>query len=274
MSKNGIKKIGLNDFDKTLATGQLNSLELDPEVKWSFYNVLPKLAVDVLAKIPLAHFHKNEDELEWEIKPSPSLNRVRHVFWRHFHSAKQMPEPFINYYKVCEEAGVSMSTLNKFLSDSKLLLWILCPIVNHHEQMMELYKQAIRKMREALNASVVTPTGEIDAKGLKEIVRIYELLDKRQHGEFVQSVNIKAASYNFSPYEKAPLESVLAAGGVLSSDVTVTHESIDAELKAIEEKLSGGSKVLTEEEAEEKEENAKLRIAARERGIKVKVKET
>jgi imidazolonepropionase len=58
----------------------------------------------------------------------------------------------------------------------------------------ELFQQAIRKMREALTARVVTPDGDIDAKGLREIVRIYELLDKRQHGDFVQNLNIQQAN--------------------------------------------------------------------------------
>lgn len=269
MTKSLTKK-GLNDYAKTIATGNLQAMELNPEVEWSFYNILPSHACEVLEKIPLARFDKNEDELEWELKPSPSLNRVRHVFWRHFHNAKSMREPFINYYKVCEEAGVAMTTLNKFLGDQQSLLWILCPIVNHHEQMMELYQQAIRKMREALGASVINPDGSIDAKGLKEIVRIYELLDKRQHGEFVQNLNIKAASYNFSPYSKGQLDQVMEA-----QSKVLTSQDLDAELAAIEQQLSGNNGALvdgTEQHAEHSTD--KLRLAAREQGIKVKIKET
>jgi hypothetical protein len=242
--------------------------EFDPSVSWSFYNVLPDSSVTALNKIDPSWFTKDEDYLEQLCSPSASMNRIRYVFWRTYNKCKDSPDPTINWYKLSQSAGVSLSSLLGVLNDPKKLVWVLCPVVSHHEAMTEVYVKALKRMREALDLSLVNPDGGMDAKAVQQVVKIFELLDKRAHGEFAQSITVKSDSQ---------------ITHVKDDSVPTTARTIDQELMAIEEEMKqkgitstmvDSPKVVPIDERQPNHEYDRLKAEAGKRGIKIKAPQT
>lgn len=257
---------------KRLRESGVSGTEFDPEQPWSFYAILPDEALKAMDKVDIEMFSKTEDELEIICNPTPTLNRLRNSFWRAYNSAKEMRYPEIDYPALAAASGTTIGQMFKHLENPHSLAWILCPVVHHHEVMHETYIQAVRKMREALNAPVFTPEGSMDYKAVAEVRKIYELLDKRQHGEFVQNVNVSMES-------RPPVKTI---HGVAKNSIS---QDVDEELRLLEEKLKDKTIVHAIESAKyqampalgsegEDDEDEQLRARARERGIKIKTQET
>jgi len=214
----------------------LEGTDFDPSVPGAFINLLPEAAIKTLEKINIELFTKDENELEQYCTPSPSTNRVRHAFWSAYHRAKEMHASHINWNLIATAAGVSHTQLQRMLTDTKRLVWVLCPIAQYNDVLREGLERGIRKMREALEADIFDSAGNLNVQTAKEVREIVQYLDKRMHGDIVQRFKIDS---------KSEVKSVRESS---NHDEQQAKLSIDEEIKMIEEKLSGPSVEVKEDD--------------------------
>lgn len=234
--------------------GEFAGTEFDPTVPWSFYKLLPPQSVEVMERIDKQMFRKSEDELDVYCRPTADLSRVRIAFQRAFHEAKEMRKPVINWHTVSEESDISMRVMQDMFTDKKKLLWILCPIVKVHRRMEGIYYEALRKMEQVLQAPMLLPDGTVDTKTFNAVNKVWSHLDKRQFGEFKQSIEVTDKT------EKQPKH----------------LEDVEAEIADIEKRLAdlGHTEDVKQIEHTPQEETLhdQLESQARERGLALKVK--
>lgn len=238
----------------------LEGTELDSRVRGSLINLLPQESLAALERIHIEMFTKDENELQIFCNPTPSVNRVRHAFWNAVHKAREGKASSVNYKFLAMAAGVSYQSLMDMLTTPKKLVWILCPLITYDSLVQEGLERGLRRMREALESPIHQPDGALDTKALSEIRKIVEFLDKRQHGEFTQNINLKSKNHTVTEHSVHNY-----------TEDKKSLAQVEEEIKALEAQLGGGSAQIEDKSAEDKHEQ--LRSAARERGIKVKVKE-
>lgn len=182
----------------------------------SLINIMPRHMGDRLEELSFTHpeyFTRDERELEKELKPSPTLRRIKISFWHEYHRAQEKNRPMYPagiYGGICLPQFFHSAVMQKDLA----FAWLLSPPTDYMVAMEEALVHAIKRVREVLDMPI-----DGNPKVAALMLKAMELLDARLHGTAVQRIESKNVSVQVTTPATKPLP---------------TPEELEAKIKQLE----------------------------------------
>lgn len=176
----------------------------------SLYNVLPKNIQAKMNQVPMALFHMDDQELEQEVLPTPTMRLLRTKLWTEFH--RMVEESIPGKMQMSEVVKGVCSTqllVEKAFSSHYATAWMIMPPRSYIDAMEESLAMGVLRLREILELPIQQhaknregtkilrddqgkPITKIDVRVANLIVKVYALLDQRIKGGFTQRHELKA----------------------------------------------------------------------------------
>lgn len=164
----------------------------------SVYNMLHFQLRSYVMNVPEEYRMLSPEALRAKVEPGPTLNRLRLNLWMQVDKVicsdekmKKISTPQI-IDGVCQPAY-----WNEVLKDPLLLAWVLTPVQSYQRQIEDVMETSLSKLREVLtHGSVLKANGKIDVGAAQLYVKIFEMFDKRVHGNYTQKVQTKIEHVN------------------------------------------------------------------------------
>lgn len=165
---------------------------------YSVVNMMTGRMKNLVQSVPQELRHMTHKDLRRLAQPDGLLNQLRLRFWYAYDES------------VCSGKKFSMNTVVKglcdplafinMMKDPKNLAYILCPVAGYEIQVQDFLETSLWKMREGLQNIQVE-----SSKDLLAILKVYEVFDKRVHGDYTQKVekNINVKSKHETQFKSS-----------------------------------------------------------------------
>ncbi len=130
------------------------------------------------------------EALRASVNPSPTINRLRLNFWYLYDKTvcaneknKKIRTPDI-YKGICQQGY-----WEEVVDDPNLLAWIMTPVQSYQRAVEDIMETSLSKLSEVVTKGrLVLPDGSIDMKLATILIKIYEIFDKRVHGDYTKKI--------------------------------------------------------------------------------------
>lgn len=163
----------------------------DPQ---SLYNLLPTFMQAAIEGVDEADLDKTEAELAGELfpdaKPDRGMYQLRIAFWDEFDRAGRLKLDVMDSYRIYD--GVcSMNRFKSLINDPLKLAWLLHPPMSYTLVLREISEMALHRQLEAMCLPIKDDKGRVNVKLIEAQLKIFQHLDTRLRGGFVQKTENK-----------------------------------------------------------------------------------
>lgn len=159
------------------------------ENPYSVLNTIPNVLKDSVNKIPQELREMTVEEMRDLVTPNKTLNQLRLKFWKEYDSIigqggrKKMSIPKII-------AGIcSVPVFRSIMANPTKAAWILTPVSAYSIGVEELMETTLSKLRKKIDSVDINST-----KDLSVLLKIFEVFDKRVHGDYKQTKEVTVTS--------------------------------------------------------------------------------
>jgi len=152
----------------------------------SVVNLLPPSSSlkEYVKTIPDEYKNLSSEDMRELAEPSATLNQLRLSFWGEYDRIlgtgnRMALNNILN--GIC-----TINASKKLLSDPVNMAWLMTPIQVYDMQVQEITETLLYKMRTAVGKLKIENT-----KDLNTLMKMYEMFDKRVHGDYVQKIESK-----------------------------------------------------------------------------------
>ena len=158
----------------------------DTENSHSVLNTVPPFMKDMVNNIPQELREMTPEELRELVEPNKTLNQLRLRFWKEYdHIIGSSGKKKMSVSRIT--SGVcSFPIFKKTMANREKAAWILTPVSAYSLGLEELMETTLSKLRKKIDSVDIN-----SAKDLSVLLKIFETFDKRVHGDYKKTVEVR-----------------------------------------------------------------------------------
>lgn len=176
-----------------------HSANFDTTSPESLINMMPKFMVDAALSVPSELFELTEDELRKkafpEGYPHVSQSTIRTQFWEEHDVAYRQGRPMD--VKAIQKK-VSSRIFSGLVANPFRLAWLLSPPTDYTDLLKDIHSMSLEQMRRACQVDPVGPDGKVNVKLIEAQKKIFEHVDFRIKGSFIQRIDQRNMNVNIN----------------------------------------------------------------------------
>lgn len=204
----------------------------------SMVRLLPTFIVERVKYLPSRFLEMTEAELQEACfeanRPSDDARLLRIAFWEEYDRCQRYEEKQIDVSRVTQGICSVSYFANRFVTDYRLLAWMLRPPALYLNQLKDIHELSLRQLLAVIQLPIERDEkGKVDTKLIDLQQRIFQHVDMRIKGAIIQKIDQRNLSVNVdvdgnSPEGKKILEQ--------SRTQHLSMSEVESKIKALEEK--------------------------------------
>lgn len=150
---------------------------------------LPVNLQNMVDLIPEDLATKTGDSLHILCMPSPQMRSFKIMFWKVLDASIVKNQQLMAEEAAC---GYPLNTYRTFTNNAVKVAWLLCKDIAYDITAQTYLNDILKKFAPIINKEIVNVHGEIDYKLFDANIKLFAMLDKRLHGQYVQKIEEKS----------------------------------------------------------------------------------
>lgn len=164
---------------------------------FSILNKTPPSFRDAVINADTELLQLDEADARKIIKPSATLNKLRLNFWVEYDAACRVGRQ-MQLSRVYSGLVAKDKFYKNYITCPKKMAWLLTPVTSFQTSMQEVLETITSQLRTIANLDLVDEKGKVNIPAANIMIKLFELVDKRVNGAFLQRIEQKSLTINKS----------------------------------------------------------------------------